>query len=412
MSAWSLKLSILALVVLSTQNTAAAGEKDYSITGFGTLGISHSDTRQADIVRDLSQDSGVGYTRQTDAGIDSNLGLQINRSFSDNFDAAIQVVSRKSADNFTPTVTWAYASYSPDDKFQLRAGRLGFDVYMLADSRNIGYSYTWVRPPIDFFGRLIVSYFDGADTVLSHPLGNGHLKAKFFYGLAREKIYLGSANKHYSLNHSALSGGHLEYQQKNWTIRAGYSELKLADDYSQFDPIVAELTSPSITASVPASLGIADQLTTHGKKLKYTSIGAVLDHGSLQAQLMLGRIESDSVLLQNSDAAYLTMSYRIKKWTPYATVSASRQQGADKQITTDPALSPRLKNTISGINKQLTPNGQQTFTAGIRYDLGDNANIKVQFDHIRSQKHFLVRNPQEGWDGHANLLSVAYNFVF
>jgi hypothetical protein len=102
MSAWSLKFPILALAVLSTQNTAAADEKDYSITGFGTLGISHSDTRQADIVRDLSQESGVGYTRQTDAGIDSNLGLQINRSFSDNFDAAIQVVSRKSADNFTP----------------------------------------------------------------------------------------------------------------------------------------------------------------------------------------------------------------------------------------------------------------------------------------------------------------------
>lgn len=411
MSDRSLTLSILALFILSAQNIAAADEKNYSVTGFGTLGVSHSDTRQADIVRDLSQNSGVGYTRQTDAGIDSNFGLQIDHNFSDSIDAAIQVVSRKGADDFTPAVTWAYASYTPNDKFQLRAGRLGFDVYMLADSRNIGYSYTWVRPPVDFFGRLIVSYFDGVDTVLSYPTENGSLKAKIFYGLAREKIYLSSPGQFFPLNRSKLSGGHLEYQQKSWTFRVGYTELKLANEYPPFLTILTSLQSPAML-SYPAAASVADQLSTRDKKVKYTSIGAVFDQGPLQAQFMLGRIESDSVLLQNSDAAYLTMSYRMKKWTHYATVSASRQQGADKQLTIDPALSPRLTNSLIEINKQLTPNGQQTLTAGIRYDLSDNANIKVQLDHIRSQKHFLVRNPQEGWDGHANLLSVAYNFVF
>ena len=412
MSDWSLKFSTLTLAFLCAQNAASAGENDYTITGFGTLGVSHSDTRQADIVRDLSQSSGVGYTRQTDAGIDSNLGLQINRSFSDNFDAGIQVVSRKGTNDFQPEVTWAYAQYNPGDHFQLRAGRLGFDVYMLADSRNIGYSYTWVRPPVDFFGRLIVSYFDGVDTVLSRPVGNGTLKAKVFYGLAREKIYLSSPGQYFPLNTSKLSGGHLEYQQRVWTFRVGYTELKLANEYPPFTSVLTSLQSLSMISDPIAAARITDQLSTQGKKVRYTSIGAVFDQGPLQAQLMLGRIESDSVLLQNSDAAYLTMSYRTKKWTPYATISASRQQGEDKRLTADATLPPRLTALYSQVNKQLTPNGQQTLTAGVRYDLGDNANIKVQLDHIRSQKHFLVRNPQEGWDGHANLLSVAYNFVF
>ncbi|WP_423681584.1 porin [Undibacterium sp. WLHG33] len=411
MSDWSFKLSILALCILSAQNTHAADDNGYSVTGFGTLGVVHSDTRQADFVRDLSQNSGVGYTRQTDASIDSNLGLQINRSFSDSIDAAVQVVSRKGTDDFLPEITWAYAQYNPDDRFQLRAGRLGFDVYMLADSRNIGYSYTWVRPPVDFFGRLIVSYFDGADTVFSYPAGDGILKAKLFYGLAREKINVSTQRQFFPLNRSKLSGGHLEYQQRNWTFRVGYTELKLANEYPPFIPVLASIQSLPVSAnSVAAS--VTDQLSTIDKKLKYTSIGAVYDQGPLQAQFMLGRIESDSVLLQNSDAAYLTMSYRIKKWTPYATASASRQQGNEKRVIADPALSPELKYLFTQVNKQIIQNGQQTFTAGIRYDLGENANIKVQLDHIRSQKHFLIRNAQPGWDGHSNLLSVAYNFVF
>jgi hypothetical protein len=53
------------------------------------------------------------------------------------------------AGNYEPELTWAFISYAPVPDMKVRAGRLGWDVYMLSDSRNVGYSYLWVRPPVD-----------------------------------------------------------------------------------------------------------------------------------------------------------------------------------------------------------------------------------------------------------------------
>ncbi len=160
-------LPILAFFCTS-YSFAQTNNNDFSISGFGTFGIVHNDTRQVDVIRDLSQNNGVGYTRQTDVGMDSNLGLQIDGRFSDTLDGAIQVISRRNPDQFHPQLSWAYLRYLPNDNVIIRAGRLGFDVYMLADSKNVGYSYIWIRPPIDFLAAslcrtLTVSIQDSRD---------------------------------------------------------------------------------------------------------------------------------------------------------------------------------------------------------------------------------------------------------
>ena len=217
---------LVPILLFLSSATAADQGKSFSVSGFGTLGLVHNTSDQVDIVRDLSQSEGVGYTRQTDFGVDSLLGLQINTSLSESTDAAVQVISRRAANGFDPELSWAYGRYVPNNLLQLRAGRLGFDAFMLADSRNIGYSYPWVRPPIDFFGSLIVSYFDGADALLSQPLASGLLRAKFFAGVAREKISTDSHDHFFSLNGSTLGGAHLEYQTPHWLYRVGYAELR------------------------------------------------------------------------------------------------------------------------------------------------------------------------------------------
>lgn len=407
-------ISCISMLTLATQVHAADDSKPFTISGFGTLGVVHSNTRNVDIVRDLTQNDGVGYTRQTDFGMDSNFGLQLNKSVSDNIDTALQVVSRRSANKFQPEVTWAYARYVPNDNLQLRAGRLGFDVYLLADSRNVGYTYQWVRPPIDFFGSLIISYFDGGDMVLSTPLSGGILRAKVFAGVAREKTSTGSPDEFLSLNRSRLLGGHLEYQTSNWIYRLGYSQLTFKNEFPPLQPLLDNLRSPYLNAFIPSAAGLANELSLTDKKFTYLSAGIAYDEGPLQAQLMLNQLSSASLLFPTNRAAYLTFGYRIDQWTPYFTYSASRPANKNTASRLPLGVSPDIDMLAAAFNDAINNqyNRQTTFSLGVRYDLTEKSNVKLQVDDIKTDDYFLVRNNQPGWNGKARLISIAYNFIF
>jgi hypothetical protein len=113
------------------------------LTGFGTFGVAYNTSNKVDLLRDLSQTNGVGFSRKFDFGLDSNLGLQLDmRSAASTISGAVQVVAKRDHAGITPDLTLAFVRYAGDD-WSLRAGRVGFDVYPNADSRLIGYSYVW-----------------------------------------------------------------------------------------------------------------------------------------------------------------------------------------------------------------------------------------------------------------------------
>ncbi|MDY7537097.1 hypothetical protein QN372_03810 [Undibacterium sp. RTI2.1] len=398
------------------QAQAADGDKPFTISGFGTVGAVYSDTGQVDIVRDLLQARGVGYSSQLDFGVDSLLGLQLSTSILDNLDASVQVVSRRSQTGFDPDVTWAFLKYNPNDNLQLRAGRLGFDVYLLADSRNVAYSYLWVRPPIDYFGNLIVSYIDGADMVIKYPVGPGIARFKAFAGKAREKTYTGVPDQYFSLKGSDVVGGHVEYQTESWMYRVGYSQIRFKNEFPGFQGLIDGLRSPAINAISPLAATVAGNIGFQDKAINYLSAGIAYDEGPLQAQLMLSQTKSAILPYPGFKAGYFTAGYRIKKWTPYFSYSAATPEHRQSNGNTGLpfGINPNIDILILGANAlaNTVVNKQSTLSLGARYDLGDKIDLKIQVDHVDSTSPQVTRNAQPGWDGKANLLSVSVNFVF
>jgi len=385
------------------------------LTGFGTLGIAHSTSSQADIVRDLSQSSGVGASGRTSLALDSNFGLQLDHRINDSTEAAIQLLARKADRDFVPELAWLYAAYTPNDRLKLRLGRVGFDVYMLADSRQVAYSYTWVRPPVDFFGGLIVSYFDGVDAVLSfQDAQQGNYQAKFYAGFARGKSYTGHADYDFSLDGSRILGGHLAYQRGAWSARLGYSQLLVKNEYSSLVPLLDAFHTAPLNTLIPDAAQLSAQLGMQNKRFRYLSAGVVYDAGPLQVQAMFSQTSTNSLNFPDSYAAFLSASYRLGKWTPYATLSASRPVSAQIPLQ-PPANAPAaviqlFKDLNDGIHSQR--NGQSTLSLGLRLDLSDSSNLKLQIDRIHSKEKFLVRKEAPGWNGRATLFSASYNFVF
>src|SRR5664279_4588835 len=188
-------LLVLGLIVVLGNATSSLAEEtpapmptDSSVTlrGFGTVGVAKSSSDQAEFMRDLSQPRGI--SNHWSGRIDTVLGGQANWQINSTVEMVGQVVSRYHYDGSrNPELMWAFAKWDPDARVSFRAGRIGADFMMLADSRLVGYSYLPVRPSVDFFGPLFFSHFDGADASLTLPLNNDLVRGKLFAGATHEK---------------------------------------------------------------------------------------------------------------------------------------------------------------------------------------------------------------------------------
>ncbi len=407
------KFSNLLIAGLMVTGSASAQTPAWQLRGFGTLGYAYADTDKVDIIRDLSQGKGLGYSGRASWELDSVLGLQLNYKLSDSLDSAIQLVSKNSAAySYRPQITWAYLNYSQDDNWRLRLGRLGFDTYMLADSRHVGYSYLWARPPIEVFGSLFMTYFDGADLVWQMP--DYHLKAKFFYGTAREKTAITDDGEIYSLNHSPMLGFYLDYHHQAWQLRASIAQIRFHDDIASLIPVQQLLLSDALRQVAPQAGVYARLLSLKDNRIRYYSLGLAYQGERFEFQGLLGRFNTDTALFPDSRSAYFSLGYRLGQLKPYLSASWVRQLKDYPTPEIPLGISPTLNALAQGLrdNQAYNENNQHSFSLGLRYDINDRSNLKIQLDQLLASRYLLIRHRQNDWDGRARILSLTYNFIF
>ena len=176
------------LYVFSINLYAISLSEKLTLNGFATVGAAYNDDDNAIYLRSIAQPP-EGLEDDVTFNMDSRVGLQLNYQANENLLAGLQVVSKyRYDDTYTPDVTWAYLKFSPESDWDLRLGRLGLDIFFRSDSRDIGYSYLWVRPPVDYYGQLNISSFDGLDFSHYIPMGEGLLKLKGFAGVGHQKF--------------------------------------------------------------------------------------------------------------------------------------------------------------------------------------------------------------------------------
>lgn len=398
------KLLSSALLICTCVGMAHAetdgGAGAFSLRGFGTIGLARSSSEHAGFVRDLAQPVGIKGGKWS-GRIDSVFGVQANWRATAELELVGQAVSRLHYDrSHNPEVMWAFAKWEPDPRLAMRAGRIGADFMMLADSRLVGYSYLPARPPTDFFGPLFFSHFDGADASVTVPLGAGLVRGKLFAGKTQEKSAgtLGT----WDTSGSPVRGAVLDYATGPWQIRANVARIRFADDMN-----TASLTDPLRMIGADAA---ADSLRAKDTATRFLSLGVVYDQGPLQVQGMLNRIRQETALFQNSYAGYLLAGYRLGTLTPYAGASWWKTRSrTGLPVVQDAALDAAYRQFIAGSHVDRT-----TYTLGTRWDLRDNMALKFQWDAVRASAAtgFSFANVDAGWNGRTDVLSLTLDFVF
>lgn len=417
---FSFKRAAMATVTMLGCYAAVAGEPvdaafsdtavRWSVGGFGTLGVTHSSSNQADFTASALTSGDAGYSRSWTPAVDSRAGVQLCVNFSSSWSAVVQLVSeRTERDGYAPVVEWANLQYHVTPDLSVRAGRIALPLFLTGDSRKAGYSMPWVRPPVELYGAIPLSSSDGVDASYRWQLGDINNVTQVFYGrtdLPLTPTARVQAHALKGLSNTAVAGP--------LTLRATVLEAHLSvglaqslfDGLRQFDGEGTQL---------------AQRYELQDKPAYVASLGFVYDPGKWFAMGEIGRLNARSYL-GDKTAAYLSAGYRYGDLTPYLVYGISRPNTPTNSAGLDLSEQPERRAATAaqlnaGLNQLLAAIPRQySVSAGVRWDLLPNYALKLQYDRITPQQGSsgTFINVQPGFRAGQPIvvLSAALDFVF
>lgn len=402
--------TVFSTLALLFSGVAGAQDLDadrFTFRGFGTLGATTHDTDGIAYRRTTGQGEGV-ESGEVDFSTDSLVGLQVNFGLNSKFDVVAQGVVRQRADgDWSPRLSQGFLRYSPDDALVLRAGRIGYDIYLLAESRQVGYSYLAVRPSPEFYGQITNDEIDGLDAAYTRRLGRGLFKARVFGGQGSGELAFADGPE--SDTTGNVYGATFDYLWRGWTARVALVQFNYDADAS-IPLLVGALRATGFASAAAVANDLdEDVYQSHGVQL-----GVAYDDGPMLAQLMYGAVTSDSISGPEFDKLYALFGYRLQKWTPFASFarSSDRKEIHDAGLPPIPQLAP-LNDAVVSIQK-ATRSTQHTATLGVRYDLNSHVDFKFQVDRtsVRDSSLMFDYRSAPGTPYDLTVVTAAVDFVF
>ena len=335
---------LAAFVLMTSACTAFAaevvGQKHFRFSGFATLGLTKGGDEDLGFHRDLDQE-GL-YDGDWSVSADSLLGVQMDVVVNDQFGGAVQMEN---------SVEWAFLRYRFNPDWTVRAGRIGFDLFLLSDYRNVGFAYLWTRPPVEFYAPLTFTSFDGADLTWSTYAAGGMFRAK-------------------------ISAGNTD------------STLNILDNQVNFE--VHDIMTAAFSWQIQSEISRIDPRVNLYPETVQGYISAGYQVNSLTPYFMVARSES------LGETRLVPEPPVIPSAPELAAPLAALQQG------------------VQAIYDSLSSD-QTTLTAGLRWDIRYDLALKVQLDHSRVGQRGLslweVRSAPMA-DKKINTFSINLNCIF
>ena len=350
--------SMLALGAVTGRADATIDNVAFS--GFGTLGVVHSDYAKAEFIGNVIQPRGAADTGWI-ATPDSDLGGQANITLTDKLSGVLQVLIRDDANgNFRPTVEWANLQYQITSDLKVRLGRMVLPTYEHSDTQNIGYTLPWVRIPIEIAYTDAGLHSDGVDVLYRVKTGSVTQNLQVQWGTTTV-----------DLPGSEYTGTNAVVVVFSDTLQYGDASLRLV--YQKYDAS----SSPAV-------------------RLRVTGAGLTYDPGPW---FVMGDSNySEDKFFGDSFAWYVSGGVRLGRFAPYAIYSTTHAQSVG----------------TSGL-KSL--GNDHTVSAGVRWDFAKNLDAKLQLqqvtvDSVDDTASFADLEPGARVGDKADVLSLTLDFVF
>jgi hypothetical protein len=413
------KLSaIVAFALAAYASGACADERDtpmFLFSGFGTLGVVHSSESKADFTATPFKPTGAGHTHAWSADVDSLIAGQVTADLTPQLSAVLQLMAEQNDDNsYRPHVEWANIKYQFTPDLSVRFGRTTVPIFMVSDTRKVGYSNPWVRPPIELYDVVPVTSNDGVDASYRTHVGAATNTFQVTGGRSDTDFPGGSgfgAGTAKSREQLALAD---TFEVEFATVHLNYGQARVT--ISQFGALF-----DAFRQFGPQGVAIADKYDVDKTLVTFLGIGVGYDPGNWFVMGEWGREDAHSVLGVKT-GWYVSGGYRFGKVTPYVTYARTKGSGnsSDPGLTVS-ALPPPLAGVAAGLNAALNSLlsakvTQNTVSVGGRWDFMKNAAFKLQLDHMGlaagSAGTLINLQPDFVPGGKVNVFSATFDFVF
>lgn len=377
----SIKSALKPLCALLLACAAAPGlAEDFHLSGFATLaaGKVMSGSRNQPLFNYscpcFIADYGHGalYGPRWSVKQESKVGVQGTYNLTPDLSATAQVVAR-GVDGVKAYLEWAYLSYDATPSWTLQVGRKRLPIYYYSDFQDVGYAYSWMRPPPDIYGWEIVNY-NGVNALYRGDWGGWAVKSNWFAG--RENTRDNLMQRIYTdipqdVTWKNILGADLVLNRDWLTLRFNYIRNHVQ---------VWEKSGGMRTPVVPdPSRGV-----NHERQVIYGTT-ANIDYNNWLVRSEYSIFDRSSYAYK-SKAYMFGVGYRFGNWTPMFTATEYRERNE---------FDPDAVQIDRG--RSLT----------LRYEIDRSSALKIQYDR------FIDRSgPNLDYVGDSKTISVSYDMVF
>lgn len=303
---------------------------------------------------------------------DSVAGIQLILPVNDKVSFTTQIVAR-GADDFDAELEWAYATIRAIDIADVRAGRLRIPFFLISDSLEVGYSYPWIRPPVEVYGQLGFSRFDGADSVVNFSVGDTDFVVQPFFGSTNPtQDFQGEEGE---LDVTNLWGLNVSLSYDWLTLRIGHTE-------GDFDITGVDSINQFLMGLQMAGFGyVADRFGVTGRHGKFTGVGLDIQYDDLRVLSEYTQRETDG-LIADTTGWYVTVGYRFGTLMPHITLS---ELETDENYNAVTAYLPLMPMMLAGGTQQfvqMNTVNHDSVTLGLRWDFLPQTALKFEWQSM------------------------------
>lgn len=274
---------------------------------------------------------------------ESLFGLQASADLSDGLSVTAQIVAR-GANEWKAEFEWAYVTYEINENWTVQAGKKRLPLFYYSDFYDVGYAYTWMRPPADNYTWQIFNY-NGLNLLYSTEIGDWSLNTN---------IYAGTEDD----NDNKLLGdyffGGVETREIWKDILGGV--VNLSKDWFEVRLTAMQYTNERYIDGERTYWGDADH-----RDGKFYGAAFNFDFDNWFILTELSRLDLDDTF----DTSMITFGYRINDFTPFLAYSQFEQDSDDGE-------------------------NHNTQSAGLRWDFHPSAAFKVQYDKVEDNSYNLA----------------------
>jgi hypothetical protein len=309
--------------------------------------------------------AGVYQDKGWTADPESVVGLQANIKVDDQLAATVQLDAR-GVNNYQTSVDWAYVTYNLDSHWAIQAGHKRLPLYAYSDSSYIGYSYPWVRPPVDLYGWEIYSY-NGVNALYTNTVGDWGLTANVWGGSQSSPDNVELTNIYTGVKTDTawrdILGAYVDMSNDIFRLRFTYMQNKL--DLTEYpNGVPTQLDPPGASQQIYGAAFNAD----------YDNFLWRSEYNTFRRPQMG----------YNAPSWFTGLGYRLGTVTGMYTFSSYRESQSQQYPT------PQRDNTRS---------------VSLRWDFHKNIALKTQYD-------FFVDHSLFPFTGSSKLLTVSLDTVF